>query len=156
MGMTRAVRFGPWTLEVDARRLARDGVEVHVTPKAFDLLVLLVREAPRVVPKDELHRHLWPESHVADVTLAGVVKELRRAIDGDGQPSLVRTVHRVGYAFTGVIEPVAVASSRSDVHWLVLGGQRFAPARISSAGIPRRPYGWTTPVFASARAHPRP
>jgi len=123
--MSSAVRFKAWILDVEARRLAREGAAVHLTPKAFDLLVLLVREAPRVIPKEELHRHIWPESHVADVTLSGLVKELRRAIDDVDGPSLVRTVHRVGYVFTGVLEPVAAAPSVADWHWLVLAGQRL-------------------------------
>ena len=54
------VRFGPWSLDSGRRRLARDGAEVHLTPKAFDLLAFLVAQAPRVVSKSALNERLWP------------------------------------------------------------------------------------------------
>ena len=53
-----AVRFGPFALAADSRRLTRGGEDLHLTPKAFDLLLLLVDAAPRVVPKAELHARL--------------------------------------------------------------------------------------------------
>ena len=46
-----AARFSGYRLDGAARRLTRDGADVHLTPKAFDLLCLLVDAAPRVVPK---------------------------------------------------------------------------------------------------------
>jgi DNA-binding winged helix-turn-helix (wHTH) protein len=76
------------------------GEAVHLTPKAFTLLALLIEAAPRVVPKSEIHRCLWPNGVVSDASLAGLVKELRRALMGHEQhSSFIRTVHRVGYAF---------------------------------------------------------
>ena len=53
---------------------------IHLTPKGFDLLALLVSEAPRVVPKAELHQRMWPGTFVSDATLVGLVKEVRRAL----------------------------------------------------------------------------
>jgi DNA-binding winged helix-turn-helix (wHTH) protein len=78
---------------------------VHLTPKAFDLLVLLIGEAPRVVPKSELHQRLWPGTFVSDATLVGLVKEIRREL-GDRDPGapIIRTAHRVGYAFCPGLE----------------------------------------------------
>src|SRR5688572_32446545 len=70
-------RFGPFTIDAARRQLARGTVLVHLTPKAFDLLLLLVREAPRVVSKSELHDRLWPESFVTDASIAELVKEVR-------------------------------------------------------------------------------
>jgi DNA-binding response OmpR family regulator len=52
------VRFGAFVIDSGRRQLTRNGVEVHLTPKAFDLLVLLVEESPRVIRKDELHARL--------------------------------------------------------------------------------------------------
>jgi DNA-binding winged helix-turn-helix (wHTH) protein len=56
------VRFGTFVLDSDRRQLTRDGVAIHLTPKAFDLLALLADEAPRVVRKTELHERLWQGS----------------------------------------------------------------------------------------------
>jgi DNA-binding winged helix-turn-helix (wHTH) protein len=52
-GFVVTVRFGPFVLDSDRRQLARSD-EVHLTPKAFDLLALLAAQAPRVVRKTEL------------------------------------------------------------------------------------------------------
>ena len=61
--------------------LLATGEPVHLTPKAFDLLSLLVEAAPRVVPKREIHERLWRGGVVTDATLVGLVKEIRRALD---------------------------------------------------------------------------
>src|SRR5436190_575339 len=113
-----AVHFGSFELAADARRLTRGGEHLHLTPKAFDLLVLLVDAAPRVVPKAELHTRLWPDSFVADTTLVGLVKEVRRVLADTGPAApIIRTVARVGYACDG---PVHVESPHAEQsrHWL--------------------------------------
>jgi DNA-binding winged helix-turn-helix (wHTH) protein len=100
-----SVRFGLFALDTDGRILRRNEVEVHLTPKAFDLLVLLIQEAPRVLRKSELHERLWPETFVSDATLVGLIKELRRALDDrDATSRLIRTAFGVGYAFCGTVE----------------------------------------------------
>ena len=122
------VRFGVFALDLARRHLCRDTTIIHLTPKAFDLLQVLIDEAPRVVEKHELHDRLWPGTFVSDATLVGLVKELRRALeDRDSKSPIIRTVHRVGYAFCPDIARGATAlpESRSS-HWLVLHGRRAA------------------------------
>lgn len=120
------VRFGRFEFDPARRQLRRDAVPVHLPPKAFELLSLLIGASPRVVVKSELHEHLWPRGTVADATLVAVVKELRRALDDhDRLNRIIRTVHRVGYAFEQPVErresrPVAIA-----VHWLIAGKRRL-------------------------------
>ncbi len=108
VGSDLTTRFGPLSLDRQQRTLTRDGREIHVTPKAFDLLLLLVDQAPRIVPKGELHQRLWPATFVSDATLVGLIKELRRALDDRDsaeadhphrQPSgvRVRAAARAGY-----------------------------------------------------------
>lgn len=121
------VRFGLFELDSDQRQLRRDGGEVHLTPKAFDLLELLIGEAPRVVRKEELHERLWPGTFVADATLVGLVKDLRRALDDrDPTSPLIRTAHGVGYAFAGAIERGAASTAAPISRWFVVGGQRVS------------------------------
>ena len=119
------MRFGPFVVDPQRRQLLRERQEVHLTPKAFDLLALLVAEAPRVVPKAELHERLWPGTFVVDATLVGVVKELRRALDDrDADNPIIRTAHRVGYAFCSPIQ--GSNSRRSQIsHWVVVQGRRI-------------------------------
>jgi len=123
--MDQTIRFRCCELDSARRRLLRDGREVHVTPKAFELLLLLVDAAPRVVPKRELHARLWPRVAVTDWTLFSLIKELRRAL-GDSDPTtrLIRTVHRVGYALNAPLERIAPRPRRGR-QWLVGDGGRF-------------------------------
>jgi DNA-binding winged helix-turn-helix (wHTH) protein len=121
-----SARFGTFTLDSERRQLTSDANgALHLTPKAFDLLALLVAESPRVVRKGELHDRLWPGTFVADATLVGLVKELRRALhDRDSGAPLIRTAHGVGYAFS--VELQTIAGPRSDVsRWIVAGARRI-------------------------------
>jgi DNA-binding winged helix-turn-helix (wHTH) protein len=121
-----AARFGLFELDPQRRQLLREGQVLHLTPKAFDLLSLLVDAAPRVVPKMEIHQRLWPAGVVTDATLVGLVKEIRRALADAAQDS-IRTVHRVGYAFDAPVTRTPVPS-RGDCHWLIAGERRIALA----------------------------
>lgn len=110
------VRFGPFEFDMSQHLLLREGREVHLTPKAFELLRILIEAAPGVVPKAELHRRLWPGGIVSDATLVGLVKELRRELDDhDADAPLIRTAHRVGYALSQVIAPAVPVA-----HWIVI------------------------------------
>lgn len=123
-------RFGRFTLDSESRQITHDAKGgVHLTPKAFDLIALLIAEAPRVVRKAELHERLWPGTFVSDATLVGLVKEIRRALDDrDSSSPLVRTAHGVGYAFSGVLEIVAANRPSAVSRWIVAGARRIALA----------------------------
>jgi len=93
-------RFGRFVFDVDARQLLRDGEELHLSPKAFDLLAVLIRDRSRAVSKRELQEMLWPSTFVEETNLASLVAEIRRAIgDSATEPAFLRTVHRFGYRF---------------------------------------------------------
>jgi DNA-binding winged helix-turn-helix (wHTH) protein len=145
-------RFGVFVLDSDQRRLVGNAGEVHLTPKAFDLLVLLIEESPRVVRKAELHERLWPGTFVSDATLVGLVKELRRALaDRDARSPMIRTAHRVGYAFGGQLQS-ASSSGPAVSRWVVVGSRRVPLAEgdnligrdpastvcLDATGVPRR------------------
>lgn len=115
-----AISFGRYTFDRATHQLTSDKLPVHLTPKAFDLLSLLIAEAPRVVQKEELHRHLWPDSFVSDASLLGLIKEVRRALGDEGDGALIRTVHRVGYAFAAPLQSVAVPGLRAGA-WVMAG-----------------------------------
>jgi len=120
-----SARFGPFEVDSVRRLLLKDGGEVHLTPKAFDLLALLVNEAPRVVRKNELHERLWPGTFVSDATLVGLIKEVRRALDDrDPKTPLVRTAHGVGYAFASDVQRGVMPASVIS-RWLVVGARRL-------------------------------
>ena len=96
------VRFGPFRLDVGARQLHRGAQAVRLSPKAFDLLALLVNRRPDAIAKAEIHNLLWGETFVSDVNLAVLVAEIRAALGEDARHCrFIRTVHRFGYAFSG-------------------------------------------------------
>jgi DNA-binding winged helix-turn-helix (wHTH) protein len=115
--------FGDFTLDGDARRLLLGETEVPLSPKAFQLLELLLRERPRALSKAEIRDHLWPRMAVADSSLTNLVTRLRHALaDPARKPELLRTVQGFGYAFCGVASedaprPPAGGSPRFSLRW---------------------------------------
>jgi DNA-binding winged helix-turn-helix (wHTH) protein len=145
-------RFDAFVFDADTRQLGRDGSDVHLTPKAFDLLGLLLDAAPRVMPKAELHKRLWPKSFVSDATLVGLIKELRRALDDrDRDAPIIRTVPRVGYAFC---KPTTTALPVTDGvwSWILVGGRRL-PLREGENTIGRDPLSTVWIDVASVSRH---
>ncbi len=96
------VRFGECVLDSETRELSFGGKTVHLTPKAFELLEILIESRPRAVSKTEIHERLWRDSFVSDGTLTSLLAEVRSAIgDSGNETPMIRTVHRFGYAFSG-------------------------------------------------------
>ena len=98
------VRFGPFVLDSESRELRRDSQRVSLSPKAFELLSVLVASRPKAVSKAELQERLWPATFVVEKNLANLVSEIREAIgDDSSNPRFIRTVPRFGYAFRETI-----------------------------------------------------
>jgi len=96
------VRFGECVFDSVTRELTRSGQTVHLPPKAFHLLELLLSERPRPVARAEITDVLWPDTTVGSSSVARVVADVRAAIGDDARrPRLLRTVHGFGYAFSG-------------------------------------------------------
>jgi DNA-binding winged helix-turn-helix (wHTH) protein len=127
------IRFGAFTLDLDTRQLTRQGRELHVTPKAFDLLVMLVMDRPKVLSKTELQQRLWPDTFVAEANLSNLVAEIREVLgDRARSPLFVRTSHGHGYAFCGdaSTDPgPADSSSEPPACWIEWGKHRFPLSR---------------------------
>lgn len=97
-------RFDRFTLDFGTRQLLRGGEEIHVSPKAFDLLRCLLENRSRAMSRDELQSILWPSTFVLETNLASLIAEIRRALgDRADDPIFVRTVHRFGYWFIGAV-----------------------------------------------------
>ncbi len=95
-------RFGDFEMDVGARRLLRGDDVVTLTPKAYQLLALLLRERPAVVTKSEIQEALWPRTYVVEANTPNLVAEIRAALgDSARDPKYIRTSHGVGYAFCG-------------------------------------------------------
>jgi DNA-binding winged helix-turn-helix (wHTH) protein len=152
-----ALAFGDFSLHLERRQLLRSGKEVHLSPKALQLLELLVAERPRALAKAEIRDRLWPGTFVSESSLTGLVTTLRSALRDSARDSrYLRTVHGVGYAFCGVVTddaPPRKSAARRGFHcrltWEggdvslaegenVLGRVEEAAAWIESASVSRR------------------
>ena len=94
------LQFDDLTFDSDTRQLWIGKKEVRLSPKAFDLLALLIAQRPKAVSKHEIREHLWPGTFVSDSSLPSLISEIREAIaDHRRKPGLLRTLHGFGYAF---------------------------------------------------------
>src|SRR5262250_2929532 len=104
MASREVFHFDEFTLDVQERRLLRGAEAVHLSPKAYDVLVALVRQRGRMVTKDELLKRIWPESFVEEGSLTVHVSALRKALGEDAhRPIYVETVARSGYRFIAAV-----------------------------------------------------
>ena len=147
--------FDDFVLDLEARQFLRGSDEIHVRPKTYELLELLITSRPRALSKVQIRRHLWPETAVEDVDLTVLVTDLRSLLDDDAKsPRYVRTVRRFGYAFCGeateegpardpgVTSVPRVIWERKVVPLLdgenVLGRDESVGVRIDEQGVSRR------------------
>ena len=96
----RSYEFGPFRLNPEERTLSREGEPVPLTIKAFDTLLVLVENAGRLIPKDELMQRVWPETAVEENNLAQQVSFLRKALgESDSGVKYIETLPKRGYRF---------------------------------------------------------
>jgi len=124
-----SVGFGEFVLDPEAHRLVRGESEVHLTPKAWELLDLLVCSRPRAVSKTEIRRTLWPDAHVGNGSLTVLASELRSALgDQVREPRYIRTVFGYGYAFAAdASEKRPEGEKQDDSAPRVVWGRRVLP-----------------------------
>ena len=156
------VPFGEFVLDLDSRELRRANELVRLSPKAFQLLEILVTTRPKALSKADLQDRLWPDTFVVEKNLANLVSEIRQALGESPQGSgFIRTVQRYGYAFnesagqepnrkTGPVLPalvgrgpsrlaaaaVALVVLAAGVAVAVIVGRSDPPARIMLAVLP--------------------
>jgi DNA-binding winged helix-turn-helix (wHTH) protein len=120
--------FGSCRLDLGTRELTRAGTAVHLSPKALEVLRLLLEARPNVVTKATLRRRLWPASYVAEVNLPVLVNQVRAAIGDDGrQARFIKTHHTIGYAFA--------AAAREERRTAPLAPGRLALLKIGTRGL---------------------
>ena len=136
------IRFGSFILDLDTRQVKHGAREVHLSPKAFELLRLLVLERPKVLSKAALQQHLWPDTFVAEANLSNLVAEIREGLnDRPRQPEFIRTAHGFGYAFCGTVcaeEHVGDEHSAPPACWIEWGRRRF-PLTVGENVVGRDP-----------------
>src|SRR5690349_1789978 len=100
-----AFRFGEFQVLAGVDLLYRVDEVVPLEPRAVQVLRHLVRQAGRVVSKEELLDQVWPDTFVTDGVLKKAVSQIRRALDDPPQSSrFIETYHRRGYRFVAPVE----------------------------------------------------
>ena len=98
-------KFGDCVVDADRRELSMAGEIVDMQPKAFELLLFLIRNRHRAVDKDELQDELWPRTIVTETALTRCVMKARRAVGDDADKQhAIKTVHGHGYRFVADID----------------------------------------------------
>jgi DNA-binding winged helix-turn-helix (wHTH) protein/TolB-like protein/Tfp pilus assembly protein PilF len=153
----RVYAFAGYRLDLGRVCLSRDGEEIRLRPKSFDVLRHLVERSGQVVSKDELFAHVWRETAVTEDALVQCLVDIRRALGEEGR-NLIRTVPRRGYLFDADVEsvdarpaapPLAPCDERVDAVRVVIDGQ--APPSIE-----RVEGSSSLPLAALALPAPRP
>ncbi|HEY3202504.1 MAG TPA: FHA domain-containing protein [Thermoanaerobaculia bacterium] len=115
------VSFHDCAFDSDTREVFRAGRLLSLSPKAFELLELLIRERPKAVSKEKIHARLWPKTFVSDASLSNLVAELRAALGDDARhPQILRTVQRFGYAFVAEHSTSKVESASASPSFRLL------------------------------------
>ena len=124
---TPRYRFAGHTLSPARRTLVRDGRELPLIPRCFDLLVLLVERRNEAVSRHDILDAVWSDVVVTDGALSQAVRILRRTLGDDPrEPTFIRTVPRHGYRFV------------CDVVVVVEEPEEEPPAPVRAAEEPAR------------------
>src|SRR2546423_6014638 len=101
----KLISFDDVTVDCENFRVRKAGVTIALTPRAFDVLVVLLRHPGSVVEKKELFDQVWGNTVVSDNALTKIIKELRHAlVDDASAPGYIETVPKRGYRFISEVE----------------------------------------------------
>ncbi len=105
--------FGPFQVDSVNRFLLRDGRPLPLTPKAFDILLLLVEHHGQLLEKDRIMQVVWPDTFVEEGNLTQHISTLRRILgETPDRHEYIDTIPRRGYRF---VAPITVVSPAPDV-----------------------------------------
>ena len=116
--------FAEFELDAEQRSFSKDGVPITLAPKAFDTLVMLVKNAGKVLSKERMLAEIWEGSFVEENNLAQNISILRKALGENKDRKLIETVPKFGYRF---IEKVAMTSAdaSSEIETRITGARIY-------------------------------
>src|SRR5436190_5959830 len=133
------IRFGDFTLDESQRQLLKGAEAIHLSPKAFQLLSILIHESPKAVSKPHLQERLWPGTFVNEGNLASTVAELRTALGDDRREArFIRTLYGFGYAFVAKTHNGEQSANSSRTPWIVTAAAALVIVVAILVAIPRR------------------
>src|SRR5215470_10410063 len=111
----RIYRFGEYKLLADERMLMRGNYRVHMTPRVFHLLLILVENAGKLVTKETLLNDIWQDSFVEEGNLNSTVSRLRKILgEKPDEKRFIETIPRVGYRFIAEVEQVTEGERQAE------------------------------------------
>lgn len=105
------LEFGPFRMDPEQRLLSRDDQSIPLSPKAFDLLLVLVQSGGQLVFKNDLMKLLWPDTFVEESNLAQHIFQIRKAL---GERAYIVTVPGRGYRFAENVRAVQQVAEESE------------------------------------------
>ncbi len=156
MHARRIYNFGPFSIDVTAKVLLRDGEPVRLSRKAVETLLVLVESSGRVLTKEELIAAVWPDRVVDEANLTQNIAVVRKALGAErGSPGYIETFAGRGYRLVGPVTLIEEPAGTEDSHgtsvpvrlrrsWLGLGSALFAVGAVIVAAsiwfaLSRRP-----------------
>jgi DNA-binding winged helix-turn-helix (wHTH) protein/tetratricopeptide (TPR) repeat protein len=119
--------IGSFSVVLDERRLLFDGKQIALTPKAFDILLILIQHSGHVLEKKEIMDQIWPDTFVEEATLAQNIFILRKALGENAiGVQYIETIPKRGYRFVGEVKKSYLEPSKPQAH---------TPADFSSIAI---------------------
>ena len=107
--------FGPFRVDALRRLLLREGKQVRLPAKAFEILLVLLEEKGRLVDKDELMRRVWPDAVVEENNLTVNISALRRSLaESPSEHRYVVTVPGRGYQFVAEVRQLGTEPARES------------------------------------------
>jgi len=129
--------FDDVTVDCENFRVLKAGVMIALTPRAFDVLVVLLRQPGRVVEKRELFDQVWGDTIVSDNALTKIIKEIRQTLDDDANaPRYIETVPKRDYRFIGEVEEKSnhqIPQIKPTVQLPQIVSPRFRVSRVALA-----------------------
>jgi DNA-binding winged helix-turn-helix (wHTH) protein/TolB-like protein/Tfp pilus assembly protein PilF len=122
--------FDAFRLDAGRHLLLRDGQSVNLAPRAFNMLLALIRRRGEVLGKDELMRELWPDSVVEENNLTVIISALRKALgENPQQHRYIVTIPGRGYSFVAEVKEVGATPPETDTP--VLADPAVTPSRFT-------------------------
>jgi DNA-binding winged helix-turn-helix (wHTH) protein/hemoglobin-like flavoprotein len=132
--------FEDFVLDEESFELLQGGVRLDVQPKVLDVLRYLLIHRDRLVSREELLEHVWPNVIVGDASLARAVREVRRVLEDDGdRQHIIKTVHGRGYRFVAELRQPETEPPKAGAPEPPAEAPRVSPAASGSAGQARSP-----------------
>lgn len=106
--------FKSFRLNIKERQLLQNNSTVSLTPKAFDVLAVLVERSGHLVEKDELLRIVWADSFVEEINVARIVHTLRKVLGENDGDKFIETVAKKGYRFVAEVNEIREPITRNS------------------------------------------